>query len=431
MSLQEFVYEAVSQDGSLAQGTISGENDRDVVLRLTRRGLTPIRVAPAGAGRATAPAAKAKPAPTKGVADKTSGQRRFSLRLARLMPSVGRNKDLIRFAETLSVLLEAGVSLDRALAISSELAANRRFGNLLRDLRERVREGSSLADALETQGRLFPPVFIGMVRAGERGGILEAVLKRLTEYLSGVQELRDYMISAMIYPAILALTSVGSMAVLLTLVIPRFAIIFEDLGVTLPLTTRILLAGGHFFEVWWWAVLLGCILFAFTLRQAVRTPAGRRIWDTFKLKFPLVGPIVVKMEVARLASTIGTLLGNGVAILSALQMGRQVVQNTILSQALVRVHQDLKEGEAFSTSLGRVPYFPRQAIHMVAVGEETGRLEPMLNKVAGLYDRELKVAVKAFTSLVEPMIILIMGLMIGTIVVSMLLAIFSVNQMEF
>jgi len=427
MGKNEFLYEAVAADGSISQGVISGASDREVVLRLARQGLTPLKISPSDqlklSGRALNP---------QKVLIKTKKTTKISflgLRFTLALPG-NRTKDLIRFAESLGVLLDAGISLDKSLAISAELAKSERFSTVVYAIRDRVREGAGLAEALEAQGHLFPQVFIGMVQAGERGGVLESVLKRLSEYLSGVQELREYLISAMIYPIILALTSLGSMAVLLTLVIPKFSIIFEDLGVALPMMTRIMLMVGKFFQNWWWALFLGISVSVFLLWQLVRTSAGQQTWHALKLRLPMVGPLLVKMETARLAATLGTLLSNGVPILSAVQMGKQVVQNVVFAGYFDRVSQELKEGESFSKSLSAVPYFPAQAAHMVAVGEETGRLDSMLTRVAELYDRELKVAVKAFNALFEPVIILFMGLIIGAMVVSMLMAIFSLNQME-
>lgn len=429
----EFDYQAVTADGKATSGRLSGATDREVVLKLQKLGLVPLSVAPAGtiapAATARAKGRQVKPAPATGkhVTPSSSLARRlFGLQLTRRRI---RTKDLIDFAENLAILLESGVPLNKALGILNEVAPNKQIKAVVQDIHTRVREGSSLGEAIEAQGA-FPPVFSGLVQAGERGGILESVLKRLAEYLKGVQEIKEYLVSAMIYPVILTFTSAVSMIILLTFVIPKFATIFADIGVALPLMTKIMLVAGNFMQAWWWAVLIGLAAAVLGLRAAIRTPRGRRIFDGMKLKAPLLGPIFVKIEVARMASTLGTLLANGVAILTALNMVRGAVQNSIIREDLGEVYTDLKEGRLLSASLAKRPYFPAQAVQLIGVGEETGRLDTLLSKVAEIYEKDLRVAIKSFTAMIEPVIILVMGLVIGLMVVSMLLAIFSINQVE-
>ena len=338
-------------------------------------------------------------------------------------------KDLIMFAENLSILLKAGVPLSRSLGVLAELMEKRSFRGIVRDISERIREGSALWKALEYHSAVFPPVFVNMVRAGESAGVLDVVLSRLAEYQSGIQELREYLVSSMIYPGILGLTALGSIVVMLTLVVPKFATIFADMGVELPLATRIMLGAGNFLQSYWPVLLGGILAGVIGFRTLLRLPGGRFFWDRFKLAIPMLGSLFQKIEVARFSRTLGTLLGNGLSILGAMNIVKGVVTNLVLRNALDEVYDDLKQGKMLSRSLDERKVFPPLAVHMLGVGEETGALDSMLNKVGEMYDKDLKRTVKSFTALFEPLVILLMGLVIGVMVVSMLLAIFSINEM--
>ncbi|WP_459939095.1 type II secretion system F family protein [Desulfonatronum parangueonense] len=333
------------------------------------------------------------------------------------------------FAENLSTLLRAGIPLDKCLTILVELTEKKRFQAIISNIADRIREGSTLWQALQAEGNAFPTVFINMVRAGEAGGVLELVLERVAEYLNGIQELKDYLFSAMVYPVILALTALGSIVVMLTVVVPRFAQIFEDLGVAMPMATQVLLAFGTFFQNYWLALLFGIIVSVFGARALIRSESGSRRWDALKLQLPILGPLQKKIEIARFARTLGTLLGSGVSILSAMNIVQRVVMNQVLRSSLTEVYTDLKQGRMLSSALQRHGVFPPLAVHLLGVGEETGNIESMLRKLADIYDKEIRAAIKSFTSLFEPAVILTMGLVIGMMVVSMLLAIFSVNEL--
>lgn len=438
----EFSYEAVNAEGGLVTGTVAAASEREAALKLQGRGLTPLSVLGAGAGLGVGLNAGLHP----GGSSLPTGEPKTARRAGALLkaPAKGKSvsdvlsglplfgvgpKDLIMFAENLAVLLGSGVSLDRALTILTDLAKGR-FKAIVSDVNTRVREGSALAEALSRHSA-FSPLFVGMVRAGERGGILETVLEQLALYLHRVQEIKEYLISAMIYPVILTLTSAASMAVLMIVVVPKFSSIFEEMGVALPAATEFLLAFGDFIRGWWWAILLVFALLAVGLWYAARSEKGRRVLDAMLLATPVLGPIFVKLEVARMAHTLGTLLGNGVSMLAALSMAREVVMNTLFRDHLGRVQEELKEGALLSACLAHMDRFPAQAVHMIGVGEESGELPKMLGKVAEVYDRDLRVAIKSFTALVEPVIILVMGLAIGAMVISMLMAIFSVNNVSF
>ncbi len=418
----EYAFRAVSRDGRVTSGTMAGENERQVALALQQKGLVPLEITPPASAREGAGPRRArrKAISLPGIPwTARAGAPRFRRT---------RPKTLIAFSENLAMLLSAGIALDKSLFIIGELTEGRNFRKVVADVHERIREGSTLGDALAQHPGAFPPVFVSMVTAGERGGILESVLGKLTDYLKNVQEVREYLITSMIYPAILTLTSGVSVVVLLTVVLPRFATIFEDLGAAVPLPTQIMLAAGAFLRGWWWAMLLAVLLALLAFRSWARTPRGRMAFDRFKLRTPLLGQVLARTELARLARTLGTLLGNGVSILAALNIVRGVVQNGDLRERLGQTIEDVKQGVPLSRSLASIEYVPSLAVHMIGVGEQTGRLDAMLSKVADVYDKELRANIKSFTSFFEPAVILVLGLVIGVMVVSILTAIFSINE---
>ncbi len=416
----DFQYRAVTPDGRSTAGTVRAAHETDVVRALQRQGLVVLRVTKGPEG--------AKP----GGAAPVGPQRRFSWTGASprtLFAGKPGPKDLILFAENLSVLLKAGIPLSRGLEVLGDLMENRRFSRIVGDVSNRIREGSSLWGALERHPAVFPPIFVNMVRAGEGAGVLDVVLDRVAEYLAGVQELKDYLFSSMIYPTVLGATAALSVVVMLTLVVPKFAEIFTDIGVELPLATMIMLNVGDFLQAYWLFLLGGGVALGLGLRSMVNTGRGRMAWDRLKLSLPMVGTMVQKIEVARFSRTMGTLLGSGLPILGALNIVKGVVFNQALRGALDQAYNDLKQGRMLSVALGKSRMFPPLAVHMLGVGEETGTLDTMLNKVGEMYDKDLKRAVKSFTALFEPLVILVMGLVIGAMVVSMLLAIFSINEL--
>ena len=420
---REFSYKAVKRDGQVVEGRTTAGNEREVALRLQMEGQTPLQVVPFGD-----PFSQGRPSALTSLRlpDLSAlSRKQVSLSFWK-QPS---RRDLIMFAEDLAVLLGSGISLSRSLTILADLTTKKSFKAVIQDVHNRIREGGTLWESLQHHRKVFPPVFVNMVKAGESGGVLDSVLVKLAEYLNQVQELKEYVVSAMIYPAVLLLTAGASMLILLTFVIPKFADIFSDMGVALPTATRVMLASGQFLESYWWVLLLGVALLTAAFRTYVRSPRGRRVWGLAKLRTPLLGPVLKKIEISRFSRTLGTLLASGVSILAAMQIVRGVVLNPVLNSLLGDIYQDLKHGQVLSRALEKSGFFPTLAVHMVGVGEETGRMDVMLTKVAEVYDKELRVTIKSLTSLFEPLVILVMGLIIGAMVVSMLLAIFSVNEL--
>jgi general secretion pathway protein F len=299
------------------------------------------------------------------------------------------------------------------------------------DVLKGIEGGNSFAEALGNYPRIFSKLYVNMVKAGESGGFLETILSRLAQYLQSTKEIRDYLISAMIYPLILTIVSGISIIILITFVIPRFGKVFSDMGQAIPLPTQILLFISQLVRGYWW-VGLGIIALAYFGFKIYTQHEERKFkWDQFKLRRIAIGNLIKKIEVARFSRTLGTLLQSGVSILPALNLAKEISQNRVISRSIVHVHDRLREGKAMSRSLDETEIFPPLAIHMIGVGEETGRLDEMLIKVAETYEENVQTAVKRFVSLLEPMIILIMGMVVGFIVISMLLAIFSINEIPF
>ena len=449
-ALKVYSYRAVGADGELTSGTMPGDGERQVVLALQKRGLTPVAItlggsakgaskgSPAGAFAGSVARAGKKggrPASPRLISSKQAGHgKQGRLRQLASMEfrfSSGKkvsNATLANFAENLSMLLTSGIPLDKSMAIITELTDTGAFREIVDDLHGRIREGESLGDALLQHPKTFPPVFVSMVTAGEKGGILESVLNKLTDYLKSAQEVREFLISSMIYPAILAFVAGLSVIVLLTFVMPQFATIFDDMGADVPAPARVMLALGDFLNAYWWVLLLSAVSAWLGVRSYARTPAGRRKLDRWKMTAPVAKGIYTRIEIGHFARTLSTLLSNGVPILSSLNIVRGVVQNSVFRSHMDTTFQRVKEGGELSVCLAEADYMPSLAVHMVRVGEQTGRLDAMLGKVADVFDKELRTAIKRFTSLLEPVIILVLGLVIGVMVVSILMAVLSINE---
>ncbi|MDM8517987.1 type II secretion system F family protein, partial [Desulfobacterales bacterium HSG16] len=275
----------------------------------------------------------------------------------------------------------------------------------------------------------FSNFYVNMVRAGEAGGVLEHVLERLGIFLESSQELKDYIKSAMIYPVFLLCVSGLSIIIMMTFVVPRFSVIFSDMGSAVPMSTRFLLWMSEYLKTWWWTIPVLTALIYFGFRQYSMTRSGRMRLDSLKINLILIGTLVKKIEVARFARTLGTLVKSGVPILEALHLTRGIMTNKVVSESLDLVHKRVKEGERLSKPLGESGIFPSLAVQMIMVGEETGRLDEMLLRVADNYEKTVKNLVHRLVSLLEPVLILIMGCVVAFIVISMLLGIFSMNEL--
>jgi general secretion pathway protein F len=327
--------------------------------------------------------------------------------------------------------MAAGLPIDRSLSILANLIEAKDFSAVLRTLLETVRAGKSLAASMAEHPEVFPKLYVNMIRAGEAGGILEAVLRYLAEYLQASLALKEDVKSALIYPMILGGAAGVSLIVLFLYVVPRFTAIFNDVGKALPLITRIVIGFSDVLTEYGWVVLLLVLAGGAGFLFYIRTPEGKSECDSLLLRVWLIGDLVRKFETARFARTLSALLKGGVPLLDALGTVQGVIGNRLLARAIGQVQVRVREGKGMARPLAESGLFPPLALNMIAVGEETGKLEAMLAEVAGFYDHEVKRTTKRLTSLLEPALILTMGVIIGVVVVSMLLAIFSINDLPF
>ncbi len=400
--MTSYHFKAMASDGKARTGTISAEDERKAAAELKRQGLVPVFI---GAQ-----------APKTGL----------SLTLPNF--GRGRQKDVLFFTQEISTLLKAGVPLDRALVITSELTERARFRPVIQDVLRTLKGGKPLADSLATHPECFPQFYLNMVRAGEASGSLAQVFERLAEYETTRDELRGYIVSSMVYPALLATVGAGSIFILLYYVVPRFAQVFAESRIKIPTPTLLLLqASSAVREYGPWA-LAALFVGAIALRAYVGTAAGRYWWDGFRLKLPLLGDALRKAETSRFARAMATLVANSVPLVQSIGIARAIMSNRRMADSLEAVSQGVKRGEGIAGPMAKTGQFPQLASHLLSIGEETGRLDAMFKQMADIYDGETRASLKRFTALFEPLIILIMGVAVGVLILSMLLAITSINE---
>jgi len=398
-----FVYQAVDGKGLNASGTLEAGDRLAAAGLLQQRGLLPIKIA-ADLGQDGAPW-------------------KFDFRSWQ-----GMAQNRLICVRTMSFLLTAGVPLDRALTVSSQLSESSQFRQALQEVLRGIKGGKSLSSALESHPKLFPNFYVSMIRAGETSGNLGGVLTQLADYQESANELRSHLISSMIYPALLVTVGGLSVLFLLEMVVPKFAVVFQQAGAALPLSTQILLFISQGIQKTWWLMLLAVPAVAVGVRRYLRSTTGRKRFDHFVLRVPKLGPVIERVEVSRFARALGTLLQGGVPMTRSLEIARQVVSNRKLSHAVDHLLQGVKQGKGLVRPLEETGAFPPLSIHLIGVGEETGRLDATLLQVASVYERETRAAIKNLVAFFEPCMILGMGLIVGAIVISILLAIYSIND---
>ncbi|UCH81893.1 MAG: type II secretion system F family protein [Nitrospiraceae bacterium] len=405
--MDTFNYEATTRDGNIVTGTINVMDERSAIDRIQEMGYYPLKIN--------------KAVEREGL-------------LSRIMSSVkGRvsEKDIMSFTYQLGVLLDAGFTLDRSLSILSDLTEKKKLKELLKELLSQVRGGKSFSEALLKFPSVFPLFYVNMIKAGEAGGFIEDTISRMAVYLENSQALKDDVRSALIYPVLLSCVGGAAVIILLTFVVPQFSKIFTDMGETLPLPTLILLGVSNALIKTWWILLLLIAGGYFMIRRYIRTDRGRTFWDKLKFRLPVFGKLFKEAAVSRFARTFGTLLGSGVPILNALQIVKGTLGSEKIAEIISSVREATRKGRGIAEPLRNSEIFPPIAVHMVTVGEETGRLDEMLVKIADRFDTEVRITVKRLLSLLEPVLILIMGIMVGFIVIAMLTAIFSINELPF
>ena len=401
--MSTFYYRALSPDGRVRTGTVSSEDDREAARELRRQGLTPVAV--------------------------STSRPRFSFRLPKFRRA--RFRDVLNFTQESATLLNAGVPLDRALSIVAELTEKKEFQSVVSELLRSLRSGKSFGDSLAEHPEYFSDLYVNMIRAGEVSGSLALVMDRLAEFETARDELRSYIVSALTYPCLLVTVGAGSIFVLLRFVIPKFAEAFEQSAIEMPGPMQALVAVSDAVGTFGIPAILLLIIGGIALRYYIRTPAGRLRWDRLTLKVPLLGIALTKADTARFARAMGTLVANGVPLVQSITIAQGILGNRVLSGALEAVAQGVKRGEGLAGPLKRAKVFPTLAGHLMTVGEETGHLDRMFERMADIYDKDTREAIKRFTALFEPLVIVFMGIIVGAMVLSIMIAITSVNQAGF
>ncbi|MBK5937927.1 type II secretion system F family protein [Halochromatium roseum] len=402
--MPRYYYKAVRLDGEEVEGEHEAADEAALILRLQSEGLLPLKTRSAGG---------------------------FTAQLARRRQRSLQAKDIESLTRQLATLLESGLTLDRSLGVLTELTPEEHVTRVLSDLQERVRGGATFSSALEAQGGQFPKLYVNMVRAGEASGALDQVLGRLADYLERSAELRGTVTSALVYPMILLVVAGLSVIMLLVFVVPQFTVLFEDMGAALPTPTRIVVGAGDLFRDYWWALLVLVALIAVVMERWLQNPDNRRAFDYRVMRLPLFGDLIWKMETARLCHTLSTLLKNGLPLLSGLNLAKEVVNNRKVGDGLDEVAEDLKHGRGLAEPLTSRAVLPQLALQMIRVGEESGTLDAMLAKVADIFDRETRTSVQRMLTLLEPALIIGLGVIVAGIIISILMAILGANELVF
>ncbi|MES2475557.1 MAG: type II secretion system F family protein [Verrucomicrobiota bacterium] len=417
--MANFQYSALDAKGEQTTGVIPAASEADAVAQLRAQGLYPTQIGEEGKGKGkgktkTILAAKGKSKIKPTPKGKTGGS---------IKP-----KSLMIFTRQLATLIDSGLPLLRSLTVLEKQEPNPVLKATVAALAENVQGGSTFSESLAQHPKIFNKLYVNMVKAGELGGVLEIVLNRLAEYQEKAQKLKNKIVSAMVYPVIVMFIAVGILVFLMIFIVPKFKEMFSSTDQSLPLISQIVFGMSEFFlattigpipNVAFVFILFGICVFLFNLWG--RTVGGRKIIDTMKLRMPVLGDIQRKSAVSRFSRTLGTLVTSGVPILQALNITRDTAGNVIISKAIEKVHEAVKEGETIVIPLQASGVFPNMVISMVDVGEETGQLPEMLLKVADVYDDEVDNAVTALTSILEPIMIVILALIVGSVVFALFL----------
>ncbi len=338
-------------------------------------------------------------------------------------------KSLVVFTRQLSTLIAAGLPLVKALRTLHDQLETGRLKEIIKDIAGEVESGTNFSEALSRFPKVFPEFYVNMIKAGELGGMLEGILKRLSEFLDKNQKLKDKIKSALMYPAFVLFVAVLILIMLMIFVIPTFTNMFSELGGALPLPTKILITTSELMRKMWYLIPLIPIIIVLLYRLLVRNPNRRAVVDRFKLHLPVVGGLVHQVAIARFSRTLGTLLSSGVPILNALQTVRDTIGNEFIARAIMEVRDSIKEGESVAGPMEASNAFPQLVVKMINIGEETGQLDKMLVQIADNFEEEVDVAISGLTSLLEPILIVFMGLVVGFIVISMFMPLFSLAKL--
>lgn len=394
-----FDYKVRDRKGEVVTGTLEGESVQAVAERLRQMGLTPVDVKQHGTG--------------------------LKMEIV-LRPGHVDMKDLAVFARQFATMVNAGLPILRCVSVLADQTESPELAKVLRKVRTDVEQGTSLTAALARHPKTFSNLFVAMIRTGETTGALGEVLEELAKQIEKETTLRGKVKSAMTYPIAVVGLVLVIMAAMLLLVVPQFKSIYAELNAPLPLPTRMLLAASTFVQAAWWVLILAAVGGAVALRRWIKTSAGRLRWDQLKISAPLIGSLFHKVAMARFSTTLSLMLRSGVPILQALDVVKDTVNNAVVARALDEVKGSVREGESVSRPLGRHPVFPTMVVQMLSVGEDSGSVDTMLSKVADFYNEEVSAAVDSLTSLIEPALILVIGVVVGLSVISLYLPMFNI-----
>jgi type IV pilus assembly protein PilC len=421
--MPKFSYVAMDSRGKETKGTLEVANQNEAIGRIKEMGYFPTKVVEIDKDKAAAGDKKGKagaPAAAK------SGGAKKGIQIKLKIPGIGgkvKAKVLTVFTRQLATLVEAGLPLLRGLRVLEKQEKNATLKRIVGELALSIEGGSTFSEALAQHPKVFNRLYVNMVKAGELGGVLEVVLKRLSEFMEKAQKIKGKVIAAMFYPAAVMTVAVGIMAVLMVFVVPKFKEIFAGMleGSQLPAFTQLVLNISDTIKNHFILTVLGCVAVFIAFSLFVRTKFGRKLFDRFKLIMPVLGPVISKVAISRFTRTLGTLVSSGVPILQALTIVKETSGNVIVGDAVSAVHESVKEGETITAPLEAANIFPPMVISMVDVGEQTGALPEMLMKIADNYDEEVDNAVAAMTSLLEPIMIVFLAVIVGSIVIALFL----------
>jgi len=408
-----YEYKGLDARGKAVQGIIDSDGAKGARARLRKQGVFPTEVKEQSTG-------------SGGGAAKSQGLSR-EVDISGALQRVGV-KDVAEVTTQMATLVGAGIPMVEALTAMQDQCEKAKMEVILADVREKVNQGSSLAKALEGHPKVFSDLYVNMVAAGEASGNLDVVLHRLASYTEGQVKLRGKLISAMIYPVLMSLVGGAIVLGLFVFVIPRIRRVLESFGQALPAITKVVLAFSELMVGWWWAVLILAVLGGWLFRRWKATPEGRMKWHALLLSLPLLGPIVRRVAVTRFCQTLSTLLDSGVPILTAIGIVERVVQNDVLAKAIREAAENISEGESIATPLRQSGEFPPLVTHMISIGERTGELESMLGKVAEAYEAQLESTLEGLTSLLEPLLILLMGGVVGFVAMAIMLPMLNMSN---
>ena len=413
--MPEFAWRAADASGQVSQGQLEAATAAGAAKQLRERGLVPLSVQEGG----TAALSTASSDVLASLAAGPAAQRKGPVNQA----------DVLALTSELAIMLRAGLPLASALRVLIDMSHKPSASALLHQVLDDVKGGAPLSRALARERQLFGDFYLNMIRSGEASGQLAAVLARLVEHMERVRALRESVVSAMIYPAILLVVAIVSLLAMLGFVVPQFEKLFTDMGDALPMATRLVMRAGQVFRNWGLFIGIGLAAAGWLLAHWLRSPSGRARWQAGVLRAPLLGRLLVKYQLNLFARTLGTLLGNGVPMLTALHISTETVGNEVLRQPLASIAPSVKEGGRLVDAMVATRVFEPIAINLVRVGEETGRIGPMMLELANILNREVETGIRRALTLIEPLLIIVLGVLIAGIIVSIMLGILSINDL--